>query len=70
MTAPDTPVLHLVINPAAGQVLAEIPYATAADIDRAVRRTQGVPQMARRARGGAARLMKRSTSSTARHSAT
>ena len=42
-----------IVNPATGGAIAEVPYADAADIDRAVRAAhRGVPQMARRAGGG------------------
>jgi malonate-semialdehyde dehydrogenase (acetylating)/methylmalonate-semialdehyde dehydrogenase len=37
MTASDRIVFHPVKNPATGEVLAEIPYATAEDVDRTVR---------------------------------
>jgi malonate-semialdehyde dehydrogenase (acetylating)/methylmalonate-semialdehyde dehydrogenase len=37
MTATENRTLHPVTNPATGAVLAEIPYATAEDVDRAVR---------------------------------
>ncbi|HEY9139996.1 MAG TPA: aldehyde dehydrogenase family protein, partial [Bryobacteraceae bacterium] len=37
MTATENRTLHPVTNPATGAVLAEIPYATAEDMDRAVR---------------------------------
>jgi malonate-semialdehyde dehydrogenase (acetylating)/methylmalonate-semialdehyde dehydrogenase len=38
MTAAERITLHPVTNPATGAVLAEIPYATAEDVDRAVRK--------------------------------
>ena len=40
MTAAEKSTLHPVTNPATGAVLAEIPYATAEDVDRAVRAAQ------------------------------
>ena len=42
-----------VTNPATGAVLAEVPYASAADVDtRRPHRARGLPEVARSARGG------------------